>query len=130
MRASLKNLLAAVRHCQRTRLLKLADAVEAVEGGYLITLGKRGVVEDGIDEIIELAAKRHDRLADVHELAGTFADDVDAKDGVGDAVEDEFETAGGIAADLASGNFTIVGDANLVGDVLFGKLLFGFCRGS
>ena len=54
------------------------QAAKAVERRSFIALGERRVVEDGVDEVIDGAAKDHDRLADVDQFAGAFADDVDA----------------------------------------------------
>src|ERR1700759_3323716 len=41
-------------------------------------------------------------------------------------MEEELEAAFGVAADLAPGDFAVVGDADFVGNVGFGELLFGF----
>ena len=107
-------------------VLVAVEAADAVEGGDLVALGEGGVVEDGVDEVLDGAAEGHDGLADVDEFCGAFADDVDAEDLAGVAVEDELEAAGGVAADLASGGFAVVAHADFVGDILVGELLFGF----
>src|SRR4051812_29645723 len=103
--------------CPSTRrlpLVELADAIHTIEGGHLVTLRQRRVVEDCLYEVIKLTAERHDGLAYVEELAGAFADDMHAEDRVCLAVEDELEATGRIAADLAASDFAIVGDADFV----------------
>lgn len=56
-----------------------ADLVVAVEGGDFVALSEGGVVEDGVDEVVEGAAEGQDGLAYVNELCGLGADDVDAQ---------------------------------------------------
>src|SRR5882757_8507409 len=68
-----------------------SEPVDAVIRRRLVTLGERGIVEDRIDEVIERAAEHHNGLADVQELAGAFADDVDAKQMARLAMEDDLE---------------------------------------
>ena len=43
-------------------------------------------------------------------------------------MEDELETAGGIAANLASRNLAIVSHAHFIRDVLIGQLFLGFAN--
>ena len=57
--------------------------------------------------------------------AGAFADDVHAEHLARVAMEDELESARGVAANLAAGDLAIVGHADLVGHVLVGQLLLG-----
>ena len=45
----------------------------------LVALGQRGIVEHGVDEVVERSAERHDCLSDVQQLAGAFPDNVDAQ---------------------------------------------------
>src|ERR1700743_2601126 len=106
--------------------VQITDTIEPIKGGELITLGQRGVVEHRFHEVIELAAQRHNRLPNVQQLAGAFADDMDAKNGMRLPVKNNFQAPGSIAADLSTGDFAIVGYAYLVRNVLFGKLLLGF----
>ena len=101
------------------------QAAETVERRGLVALGERRVVEDGVHEVVHRAAERHDRLADVQQLAGALADDVHAEDLARLAVEDQLEAAGGVAANLAAGDFAVVGQADFVGHVLVGQLLLG-----
>ncbi len=93
---------------QRLLHLVAVQAAEAVEGRGFVALGESGVVEDGVDEVVDGAAEDHDGLADVDQLAGAFADDVHAEHLARVAVEDELEAAGGVAANLAAGGFAIV----------------------
>src|ERR1017187_4534688 len=110
-------------HCALVRLV-LAQAAEAVEGGYFVTFREGGVVEDGVDKVVDCAPQSHDGLADMDEFCSVLSDDVDAENFPGLSVEDEFEPAGGISANLATGNFAIVGHADFVGNVFVGQLLF------
>ncbi len=98
------------------------EAAEAIESGHFVALGQCRIVEDGVDEVVDCAAEGHDGLADVNQLGGAFADDVHAEDLAGVAVEDELESSGGVAANLASSNFAIVGHADFVGNVFAGQL--------
>ena len=41
-------------------------------------------------------------------------------------MENDLETAGGVAADLAARDLAIIRDADFVGHVFVGELLFGF----
>lgn len=93
-------------------LVKLADAVQSVERGNFITFRESWIVEDGFYEIIKLSAKSHNGLSDMHQFAGTFADDVDTEQGVGHAMEDQLKTAGGVAANLPACDLAVVCDAN------------------
>src|SRR5579859_2527756 len=102
------------------------QAADTIESGNLITLGKRGVVEHGLDEVVDIAAQGHYRLPDVHQFAGALADDVDAEDLAGIAMEDELEPAGSVAANLSAGDLAVIGHAHFVGHILFGELLFRF----
>src|SRR6266481_9464872 len=104
----------------------LTQAIQGVEGGGLIAFGERGIIKNGIDEIGDLAFEREDRLADVEELGSVFAKDVHAEQVESFAVKKELEAAFGMACDLATGDFAVVGNANLVGHISFGELLFGF----
>ena len=88
--------------------------------------GERRVIEDRVDEVVDVPSEHHDGLADVHEFAGPFADDVDAQDLARFAVEDELEAAGGVGADLAARGFAIESHADFVGDIFVGELFFGF----
>ena len=50
-----------------------------LKAAAFVTLGKRRVVEDGLDEVIDLAAEDHYRLPDVEQFRRTFSDDVYAE---------------------------------------------------
>ena len=53
--------------------------VRGVERRHLVALGERGIVEDGVEEVVEAAAEAEHRLADVDQLGGAGADDVHAE---------------------------------------------------
>ena len=79
-----------------------ADAVDAVEGRDLVAFRQGRVVEHGLDEVVDRAAERQHRLADVDQLARPLADDVDAEQLAGLAVKDQLQEPGNIAEDLAA----------------------------
>src|SRR5258708_16259882 len=107
-------------------LQALTQAIQAVEGGSFRAFGESGIVEDGVDEIGDLAFEGENRLADVEEFGGVLAKNVNAEQFESFAVKEELEAAFGMACDLATGDFAVVGNANLVGHISFGELLFGF----
>src|ERR1044072_2356691 len=55
------------------------EVVDAVEGGSLVALGERRVVEARVDEVVNRALQDHHGLADVQNLGRPLADDVDAE---------------------------------------------------
>src|SRR6185437_8095957 len=73
----------------RSLLVQLSDAVQPIEGRHFVALRQRRIVKDRLDEVIQFAAKHHHRLADMQQLACTFADDVHAKNRVVLAVENQ-----------------------------------------
>ena len=106
--------------------LVAVQAAESVESRGLVALGKSWIVEYGVDEVFDRAAEDHDGLADVHQFAGAFADDVDAENFAGVAVKDELEAARGVAANLAAGGFAIERHADFIRHVFIGELFLGF----
>jgi hypothetical protein len=64
-----------------------AEPVHPVKRRDLVAFGQCRVVEHGFDEVVDLAAERQYRLADVDQLARTFADDVNAEQLAGLGVE-------------------------------------------
>jgi hypothetical protein len=100
--------------------------VQAVEGGGFVALGESGVVENGVDEIVDGAVESEDSLADVKEFGGAFTDDVDAEEMLGVGIEKDFEATGGVAANLSASDFAKIGHAHFVGNALVGELLLGF----
>src|SRR6476659_8996659 len=75
--------------CSSIAVCNAAETVDAVKRCRLVGFGKRGVVEYRVDEVIEFAAKRHDRLSNVQQLAGPFSDDVHAEQVACLAMEDD-----------------------------------------
>ena len=61
----------------------------------------------------------------MQQLAGTFADDVNAQKRVVFAMEDDLQPPSRVSADLAAGDLAVVGHTDLVGHIFLGKLLFG-----
>src|ERR1043166_6401294 len=106
-------------------LSETRELVDAVEGGGLVALGERRVVEDRVDEVVNRALQGHHGLADVQNLGRALADDVDAEYLARLAVEDDLQASGGVAAYLAAGYLAVVCDADLVGHVLVRQLLLG-----
>ncbi len=78
-----------------------------------------------VDEVADRPAQRDHRLPDMDQLGGPVADDVDAQDRAGLAVEEQLEPPDGVADDPPSRDLAIVGDAHLVGHLGGGELLLG-----
>src|SRR6202044_3514694 len=78
--------------------------VDAVECGSLIALGKGGVIEHRIDEVVQCAAERHDCLPDVQQFASALADDVHAQQMPRLAMKDDLQPSRSIASDLSPGD--------------------------
>src|SRR5262249_15191026 len=57
----------------------LAHLVGRVQGGHLVGLGQRRVVEHGVDQVVHGAATAHHGLADMHKLGRPGAEDVHAE---------------------------------------------------
>ncbi len=57
----------------------LAHLVHGVQGGDLVGLGQGGVVEHRVDQVVDGAAAAHHGLADVNDLRGAGAEDVNAE---------------------------------------------------
>ncbi len=105
--------------------LEPRQLVQAVKCRGLVALGKSRIVENGIDKVVDGSLEDHDRLPDVEQFARAFADDVHAEHFPGLTMEDELQPPGGVAANLTARDLAIIGDADLVGHVLIGKLLLG-----
>src|SRR5258708_21419946 len=89
-------------HLSLLHRLVAIETANAIEGGRLVAFGEGWVVEDGVDEVVNGTAQDHDRLADVNQFSCALADDVNAEDLAGVAMENELEAASGIATNLAS----------------------------
>src|SRR6266581_4080513 len=90
-----------------SRLIAIETA-DAVEGGRFVAFGEGWVIEDRVDEVVNGTAKDHDRLADVDQFRRALAKDVNAEDLARIAMEDELETARGVATNLAPGSLTVI----------------------
>ncbi len=42
------------------------QVVNAVQGGHFVAFGKRRIIEDRVDEVIDCSAVRHDGLSDMN----------------------------------------------------------------
>src|SRR5665213_1994286 len=85
-----------------------SEPVQPVKRGSLIAFRQGGIIENGIDKIVDRRIQRHHRLANVDQLARAFADDVNAQQLPRVAMEDQLQASGGVAAYLAARNLTIV----------------------
>ena len=99
--------------------------VRGVVRGHLVALRERRVVEHRLEEVVESAAERQHRLADVDQLGRLRAHAVDAEQRARLAVEDHLEEAAVVAEDLPAGDLRVARDADFVGDLLLGELLLG-----
>jgi hypothetical protein len=62
-----------------------------MERGRLVTLGERGIVENGVNEVDNLALEPEDCVADVQEFRGIFPEDMRPQQFQGFAMEEDFE---------------------------------------
>src|SRR5262249_25968674 len=99
------------------------ELVGGGEGRHLVALGERGVVEDGVEEVVEAAPKGEDRLADVDQLGSPGAHDVHAEQAAVVAVEDHLEETAVVAHDLPARDLPVARHPGLVGDLLLGQLV-------
>ena len=65
-----------VHICARRQLSK---PINSIVGRYLVTFSKRRVVEDGLDKMIYFTTSTHHSLADMHQFASTFTNNMHAK---------------------------------------------------
>jgi hypothetical protein len=82
-----------------------AEPVDPIERRGLVALRQRGVVEDRIDEVVNLATESQDGLPDVHELGGLGADDMNAQRLAALTVENELQEASAVAENLGGPSF-------------------------
>src|SRR5262249_35635572 len=83
-----------------------AQLVRGVVGGDLVALGQGGVVEDGLQEVVEAAAQAEHGLADVDQLGGLRADAMGAQQPAVLAVEDHLEQPRVVTQDPAPGELS------------------------
>ena len=105
--------------------LDRAHLVGGVERGDLVGLGEGRVVEHRVDQMVDGAAARHDRLPDVHELGGVRPEDVDAEQLPRVGRDEQLEHAVRVAHDLAASELAVARDADLVGDRRPGEVVLG-----
>src|SRR6267154_1797276 len=113
------------RAASRTRGPGGPDLVVPVERGHLVALGEGRVVEDVVDEVVDQAVVRHDRLADVHQLGGAGADDMHPEKPARLAMEQDLQQSRIVAQDGAAGDLAIARDAGLVRHAGGGQLFLG-----
>lgn len=92
------------------------ELVHGVGGGHLVGLGQGEVVEDGPHQIVHRAARRHEGLADVHDLGRPGAEQMDSEQLAVDRGDQELEDAVGVAQDLSPSEVAVAGEPDLVGD--------------
>ena len=85
------------------KLAERAQLVHHVQRRHLVGLGESRVVEDGVDEVFDGSAATHHGLADVHQLGGVRAEDVNAEQLQILGRDEQFEHAVRVARDLAAG---------------------------
>src|SRR5215472_2618965 len=113
------------KHAAVLLLVQLGDAVQPIEGGHLVALRQRRIVEDRVHKVLQLTAESHYSLPDVQQLACALADDMHAENQMVLAMEDQLQTSCRIAANLPARNLTVVSHPYLVGHVLFCELFLG-----
>src|SRR5207249_7552807 len=102
---------------------QLGQLIQAVKGCSLVAFGQGRIIEDRVHEVFDRAFQDEDRLADVEKLGRAVANDVNAQQLLGLAMEDELQPAGGVPHDLPARDLAIVSDAYFVGHILFRELL-------
>src|SRR2546425_1217879 len=124
--AIISNVLCGAQPAVTARFRKAqSQLVQAVQRGHLISLSKSGVIEDRVAEIFDRGAQGKHRLADVDNLRGARADDMNAQKLEALGIEQELQQALLIAEHLALGQLGVLGDARLVGYFRRGQLLLG-----
>jgi len=98
--------------------------IDAIQRGDAITFREGGVIEHRIDEVIDLSLKGHHRLPDVNQFRRTVADCMHAEQLTGLIVKEQLQHADLITDDLAAGDFAVAGDADGIGDSVFGQVVF------
>jgi len=73
----------------------MPQLVQPVQRSDAICFSQRRKIEDVVNKIIHLAAERHDGLADVDQLGGACADDMDSQDRVIFLMDQQLEHASG-----------------------------------
>ena len=109
--------------CNRRRGCDDLHPIQPIHRRDFVRLGERRIVEDRFHEIIDRQTGGHDGLADVDQFRRAGADDVDAEQAVAVGMEKQFEQAIRICDELASGHFTVAGDADFVRRTGGGELL-------
>src|SRR5438876_1046751 len=124
----LRALHRSLDHPAAAKPRQASEAIQAVQRGHLVGLRERRVVEDVVDEVVDGPAEGEDRLADVHELRGLLADDVDATEPVRGALEEQLQHAGAVADDLAARDLAKERLSHLVRHAGARQLLFGLAH--
>src|SRR5262249_51192628 len=87
--------------------LERTQLVRRVEGGDLLGLRQRRVVEDRADEVVDRAAAAHHGLADVYQLGRARAEDVDAEQPPALRVDEQLQETVPVAEDLPAGELAV-----------------------
>src|SRR5438132_7959271 len=62
----------------------------------------------------------------MQQFGGPLSDNVDSEQFLGRGIENEFQSSGGVAANLSTSNLPEIGQPEFVRNALVSKLLFGF----
>src|SRR6266851_4174074 len=89
-----------------------AELVRGVQRGDLIALGEGGIVEHGLQEVVEPAAQAQHGLPDVYELGRARTNAVDPEQPPVLPVEQHLEHPAVVAQDLPAGNLSEIGRAS------------------
>src|SRR5580704_446409 len=99
------------------------ELVQSIESSGFITFCQRWIIKDRIDEIVHRSAQNHHRLPDMHQLAGSFADDVDAEQHSRLAMKNQLEPPRCVAPNLPARDLPVISYSHFVGHVLVCQLL-------
>ena len=85
--------------------------VEGVQRRHFVTLGKRRIIKDGAQEIVQITSKIEYGLPDVDELRRSGSDRVDAQEAPILPVKEELYQSAVIAQNLSPRDFPVAGDS-------------------
>src|SRR5271169_4530714 len=105
--------------------MQSAEAVQSVKRRSLIAFRERRIVKHRVHEICDFAFQKEHGLPDVQKLRRILAENMHAEELQRLAMKKQLQPAVSVTRDLSPGNLAIVSNANFVGHIGIGKLLFG-----
>src|SRR5262245_6502889 len=103
----------------------ISELVQSVERRDLVGFGERRVIEHGVSEVLDSGAGVHNRLSYMDQFRRSFADDVESEQLQIPGVKQEFQLPGLVTENLASRQFIIFSDPDLIRNLLLSQLPLG-----